>query len=70
MSDKFGTLPVNISSGDMRLGFALHELLFNTKAAYSTASPQKYNGKPLANSMQRATFSTVRCILSALPFDA
>jgi hypothetical protein len=56
--------------GDMRFGLDLQGLWFKAYAAYFTASPQKCMGMWQLKIMQRAIFSIVLSMRSALPFDA
>ena len=56
--------------GDSHFSFALVKLQLRMYVAYSTAPPQKDRGSRLAKIIKRAMFTTVRCIRSALPFDA
>lgn len=70
MSLRSGVRFVSICRWDFRAGFDFLELLFCMYAAYSAASPHKFNARPQANTIFHTMLMTVRCIRLALPLLA
>lgn len=61
---------VQTTSGDALYVLTRLAPILRMDAAYSPASPQKYDGNQLAKILHRYIFKIVMCMRSAIPFNA